>query len=158
MKIYLAGPDVFRPDAHEWAEAARATCRRYGFEPLTPLDHPETEAAKIFQNNIDLIRKAQIVIANLNSFRGAEPDSGTCFEMGYALALGKRVCGYVVKMESLRDTVNRFEGAEGERTVDNQGMAIEHFNLPVNLMLAVPAQIVEGGLEECLQAIRGRVS
>ncbi|MBA3033434.1 MAG: nucleoside 2-deoxyribosyltransferase [Gammaproteobacteria bacterium] len=158
MKVYLAGPDVFRPDVVEWAASARAICRRYGYEPLMPIDHGETEATKIYQANIDLIRKAQIVVANLNPFRGSEPDSGTCFEIGYALALGKKVSGYVSKLESLQSRVNRIEQADNERTVDGTGMAIENFNLPLNLMLAVPAQIVEGGLEECLKALRGHIS
>jgi nucleoside 2-deoxyribosyltransferase len=158
MKVYLAGPDVFRPDVAEWAASARTICRRYGYEPLMPIDHGETEAPKIYQANIDLIRKAQIVVANLNPFRGSEPDSGTCFEIGYALALGKKVSGYVSKLENLRSRVNRIEQADSERTVDGAGMAIENFNLPLNLMLAVPAQIVEGGLEDCLKALRGRLS
>lgn len=154
MKIYLAGPDVFRPDARQWAERARAACQRHGFEPLTPLDHDETEAAQIFQANIDLIRKAQIVVANLNPFRGTEPDSGTCFELGYALALDKKICGYVEHFETLRARVNRVEACDPARPRDNQGMAIEDFGLPLNLMLAVPARIVEGGLEDCLKHLR----
>lgn len=156
MKVYLAGPDVFRPDVAEWAEAARALCRRHGFEPLTPLDHDESEAPRIFQANIGLIARAQVVVANLNPFRGAEPDSGTCFEIGYALALGKEVCGYVARWESLRERVNRHEQAAAERMVDSRGLAIENFGLPLNLMLAVPARIVEGGLDECLQDLRCR--
>jgi hypothetical protein len=80
MKIYLAGPDVFRPDAESWANSARELCRQYGFEALTPLDHCETEPRKICEGNLELIRKAQMVVANLNPFRGAEPDSGTAFE------------------------------------------------------------------------------
>ena len=109
MKIYLAGPDVFRPDVRAWAESAREICRRYGFEPLLPIDHDETEAARIFQANIDLIRKAQVVVANLNPFRGAEPDSGTCFEVGYALALGKEVFGYMANLETVAQRVQRLE-------------------------------------------------
>ena len=31
MKVYLAGPDVFRPDVVEWAGSARAICRHYGY-------------------------------------------------------------------------------------------------------------------------------
>ncbi len=155
MKIYLAGPDVFRPDVLEWAESARDTCLRYGYDPLIPIDHGETLAPKIFQANLDLIRKAQIVVANLNPFRGAEPDSGTCFELGYALALDKKVAGYVDRMEPLLARVNRLEGAARDRVHDNQGMVIENFGLPLNLMMAVPAMIVEGGLEECLKQLRG---
>lgn len=155
MKIYLAGPDVFRPDVLEWAETARETCRRYGYEALIPVDHGETEAPRIFQANLDLIRKAQIVVANLNPFRGVEPDSGTCFELGYALALDKKVCGYVERMETHKARVHRIEGGDPESAHDKQGMAIENFGLPLNLMLAVPAMIVEGGLEDCLKQLRG---
>ena len=119
------------------------------------MENPETEAKAIYEANITLIRKAQIVVANLNPFRGAEPDSGTCFELGFAHALDKKVCGYVGRMESLFSRVNRIEGADLARTHDNQGMAIENFGLPLNLMLAVPAMIVEGGLEDCLKQLRG---
>lgn len=155
MKIYLAGPDVFRPDVLEWADSAREICRRYGYEALIPIDHGETIPDRIFQANLDLIRKARILVANLDPFRGAEPDSGTCFEMGYALAMDKKVCGYVERRENLQVRVNRIEGADLERAHDNRGMVIENFGLPLNLMLAVPAMIVEGGLEECLKKLRG---
>ena len=162
MKIYLAGPDVFRPDAADWAESARALCRQYGFEPLLPLDHAETTAAGIFQANLELIRKAQIVVANLDPFRGPEPDPGTAFELGYAHALGKKVCAYVSRLESSVQRVARAEGRDeplpeiGIATHDRDGLAIENFGLPCNLMLAVPAPIVEGGLEACLQSLRQR--
>lgn len=156
MKIYLAGPDVFRTDVDEWAETARAMCRRYGFEPLLPIDHGEIEPERIFQTNIDMIRKAQIVAANLDPFRGAEPDSGTSFELGYALALGKRVCGYVTRLDTVARRVEILERLHAGRLTDRNGMRIENFDLACNLMLAVPAHIVEGGLEACLQSIRSR--
>ena len=155
MKIYLAGPDVFRPDVLEWAESARETCRRYGYEAVIPIDHGETTPDRIFHANLDFIRKAQIIVANLNPFRGAEPDSGTCFEIGYALALDKKVCCYLERTETLQARVNRIEGGDPARPHDNRGMVIENFGLPLNLMLAVPALIVEGGLEDCLKQLRG---
>ncbi|MEW6163593.1 MAG: nucleoside 2-deoxyribosyltransferase [Pseudomonadota bacterium] len=155
VKVYLAGPDVFRPDVQAWAASARALCRRHGFEPLTPVDHDESEAPRIFQANLDLIRAADAVVANLDPFRGCEPDSGTCVEIGYALALGKKICGYIEHDETLRARVNRIENGDPARVRDNRGMTIENFGLPLNLMLAVPAMIVEGGLEECLEQLRG---
>jgi nucleoside 2-deoxyribosyltransferase len=164
MKIYLAGPDVFRPDVSVWAKSAREICRRYGFEPLLPIDHGETLPEKIFQANIDLIRKAQVVVANLDPFRGAEPDSGTCFELGYALALGKKVCGYMAHLETLAQRVERQEQRceppvrYGGKLTDRNGMVIEDFGLPCNLMLAMAGQIIEGDLEACLQSIRPRTA
>ena len=162
MKIYLAGPDIFRPDVETWAASCRELCRRYGFEPLLPIDHGETVPERIFQANLDMIRKAQIVAANLDPFRGAEPDSGTAFELGYALALGKKVCGYVTRLDTAARRVEIAEGrsippaAGGGRLSDCHGMCIQNFGLPCNLMLAVPTHIVEGGLEACLQSIRAR--
>ena len=163
MKIYLAGPDVFRRDALVWAESARETCRRHGFEPLLPFfDSDDADPAHIFQTNIGLIRKAQIVVANLDPFRGPEPDSGTAFELGYALALGKKVYGYVTRLDTVAQRVALAEGRgdspapDGDRLTDREGMAIENFNLPCNLMLAIPTRIVEGSLEACLQLIRAR--
>lgn len=162
MKIYLAGPDVFRPDVLEWADSVRELCRRYGFEPLLPVDHEETAPEKIFQANIDLIRKAQVVAANLDPFRGSEPDSGTAFELGYALALGKKIAGYVTSLETVAERVNKANygsqeaPAEGDLLKDFRGMVVENFGLPCNLMLSIPAHIVEGGLEACLKSLRAR--
>ena len=38
-KLYLAGPDVFRPDPLAHAEKQRALCAQYGFTPLHPVDN-----------------------------------------------------------------------------------------------------------------------
>ncbi|MCK9389197.1 MAG: nucleoside 2-deoxyribosyltransferase [Sulfuritalea sp.] len=160
MKIYLAGPDVFRPDVEAWANSARELCRQYGFEALTPLDHCETEPRQICEGNLELIRKAQMVVANLNPFRGAEPDSGTVFELGYGFALGKKVWGYVASGESLLERVSRLVGqtvVDGEpHPTDAQGLLIENFGLPLNLMLAMSTQIITGDLAACVAAIRPR--
>lgn len=157
MKLYIAGPDVFRPDAAQWAEDARALCRQAGHEALIPLDGVETTAAGIYHANIDQIRVADAVLANLNPFRGCEPDSGTCVEVGFALALGKPVLGYIALMETTLERVRRLQGTgsvQGDsRPVDRDGLHIENFGLPLNLMLAVPVRIVAGGLAEALAAL-----
>lgn len=154
MKIYLAGPDVFRPDALSWAENARAFLAQHGHQALIPSDNDETTAEGIFRANLALITEADALIANLNPFRGLEPDSGTCFEVGCAIALGKRVIGYV---SDARPTVDKlaeqFGGSLGRadgRPVDPDGMFIEDFGLPLNLMLGVSCEIVEGCLEQAL--------
>jgi nucleoside 2-deoxyribosyltransferase len=154
MKIYLAGPDVFRPDALAWGDKARRLCASHGHQALLPLDGVETTAAGIYQANIAQIRAADAVIANLNPFRGCEPDSGTCFEVGFAVALGKPVMGYVDRMETTVERVARLEGRRLDQPtpVDRHGMHVENFGLPLNLMLAVPLGLVIGGLESALGA------
>ncbi len=39
MKVYLAGPDVFLPDAVEIGRQKAAICARYGLIGLYPLDN-----------------------------------------------------------------------------------------------------------------------
>lgn len=157
MKLYLAGPDVFRSDAAQWAERARTLCLEAGHEALVPLDGVETTAAGIYRANIGQIRAADAVLANLNAFRGCEPDSGTCVEVGYALALGKPVIAYLSPLETTVERVRRIQGgvtqAQDGRPVDREGLHVEDFGLPLNLMLAVPVRVVAGGLAEALAAL-----
>lgn len=157
MKLYLAGPDVFRQDATAWAETARRQAAAAGHQALIPLDGIETTASGIYHANFALIRAADAVLANLNPFRGAEPDSGTCVEVGYALALGKPVFGYLASGETTTQRVARLTGMPLEtvdgRPVDADGLYVEDFGLPLNLMLAVPLKIVLGGLPEALAAL-----
>ena len=50
---------------------------------------PEEIARHIYVSNVDLIRNCDAVLANMTPFRGdIEPDSGTVFEVGMAIAMG----------------------------------------------------------------------
>lgn len=153
--VYLAGPDVFYPEAAQRAERHKALCRLYEFEPLHPFDQPVLTSKRIFQTNVELIRRADAVIANLNPFRGPEIDSGTAFEVGFATALGKTVVGYVSLGESLRQRVERLHGpltpgADGNSWHDREGNLVEDFGHPVNLMQAEACSIVFGDIEDAL--------
>lgn len=157
-KLYLAGPDVFRPDAAAWAAQAVARCHECGHRAMAPLDAAGATAGDIYRNNLRLIAEADVVLANLNPFRGDEPDSGTCVEIGYALALGKPVIGYADDLRPLRERLGASRpGADG-RCRDGAGNAVEDFGLPLNLMLAVPLQLVQGGIEVALAALERSTS
>ena len=154
--VYLAGPDVFLPEAGSHASEQKALCREHGFEPRHPLDQTELSSPGIFRTNVSLIRNADAVVANLNPFRGAEVDSGTAFEIGFAAALGKPVVGYVSQPENLMQRVERLHGelafdAAAETWRDKDGNLVENFGHTVNLMLAESCTaIVVGGLEQAL--------
>jgi nucleoside 2-deoxyribosyltransferase len=165
VKIYLAGFDVFYPDAVERAEGMKALCARYGFEGRFPADvsidptglTPAELAAAIFRRDAELVRECDIVAANLYPFRGAEPDSGTCFELGLAYGLGKTLYGYApggTMAERISEHHAPVTTTEDGRTVDSTGMTVENFGSPINLMISVPSTIVVGGLEDCLKRIR----
>jgi nucleoside 2-deoxyribosyltransferase len=137
-RVYLAGFDVFRSGAIEHGRYLKALCDAHGLEGLYPFDNevtqglpPRETAALICNANIKMITGCDAVLANLNVFRGAEPDSGTAFEVGMAVALAKPVWAYFDDLGSLREQVEH--DAAG---FDAQGFQVEDFQLPKNLMLA----------------------
>ncbi|MVW78680.1 nucleoside 2-deoxyribosyltransferase [Bordetella sp. 02P26C-1] len=158
--IYLAGFDVFRQDAVAHGEALKQLCLRYGFEGWYPLDNSAPEhlsgralAQWIYEANVDLIRRADLVMANMNPFRGHEPDSGTAFEVGYAIALDKPVFVYLDEAQSLVQRIAVDQRDDPPRHVDAAGYAVEDFGLNLNLMLACSATVVVGDAEQCLVRI-----
>lgn len=160
--IYLAGFDVFRPDARQWGATLKALCNKYGFEGLYPLDNnaPKTLAGPdlalwIYRANIALIQQADMVLANVNVFRGAEPDSGTAFEMGYATALAKPVWAYTNEARPLIKQVPAIRQPGGANYTDTQGYTVEDFGLNLNLMLACSAHVIIGSVEDALAEMSG---
>lgn len=149
-KVYLAGPDVFLPDPGAAAASMKAVCASVGLEGVFPLDAelrrqpdepPAVFGARIRAANLNLIRTAHGVIANVSPFRGPCADDGTAYEMGFAAALGLPVFAWSADVRSLLErTKSRLilTGSDGEWR-DGDGMLVEEFGLPVNLMLVDPA-------------------
>jgi nucleoside 2-deoxyribosyltransferase len=142
MKIYLAGPDVFLPDALTIGQRKVAICARYGLIGLYPLDVPidrnaESASAAIFKNNEAMMDSSEVIIANLTPFRGAGADPGTVYELGYMAGRQKVCLGYSndprVYAERVRDftAVTSHDG----RLVDCDGLTVEDFGLTDNLMM-----------------------
>ncbi|MDX2493514.1 MAG: nucleoside 2-deoxyribosyltransferase, partial [Desulfuromusa sp.] len=134
-KIYLAGPDVFEPNAVEMGDKLKQLAEEYGFIGLFPLDNaipvkrtPHETARAIRDANIKLIESADIVMANLNPFRGVEPDSGTVFEVGYAAALKKDIYCYAADCREMIERVRDKQQLSADATLCQEGKTIEDFN------------------------------
>jgi nucleoside 2-deoxyribosyltransferase len=141
-KLYLAGPDVFLPDAAQVGEAKLALCRRYGFEGLFPLDNEVPPAGSkpgqglaIYRANVDLMSKADAVVANLTPFRGPSADAGTVFEVGFFAGRGKPIFAYSGDERRFADRTRSTHALTQDAAFDLEGLAIEDFDLPDNLML-----------------------
>lgn len=143
-KIYLAGPEVFWPDAREIGLRKKMLCEQNGFIGLYPLDHDFSQIAgekiddKIFGGNIALMRDADAGVFNLSPFRGVNADAGTAFELGFFTALGKPVFAYSAHPQNFFERVSAAFGlrsaARGEYC-DADGLLIENFDNSDNLML-----------------------
>ncbi|MFC0340797.1 nucleoside 2-deoxyribosyltransferase [Paracoccus niistensis] len=148
-RVYLAGPEVFLPDALEVLKEKADLARAAGFEPVTPLDNeslptgsPFDQGLAIYRANVRLMNSCDLIIANLTPFRGVGADPGTAFEVGYMAARGARIAAYTNRamphFERIRD-----EHYQGQITQDPageyrgpDGLALENFDMFDNLMLA----------------------
>ena len=142
MKVYLAGPDVFLPDAVEFGRRKVDLCARYGLTGLYPLDNKIDLAAadaslQIFRGNEAMMNEADAIIANLTPFRGPSADTGTVYELGYMAAGGKLCLGYSNDPVPYVDRVKRFGTVEpyGDHLIDAEKLTVENFGLADNLMM-----------------------
>lgn len=148
MRVYLAGPEVFLPDAAAILAAKADLARGHGFDPVTPLDNELPAAAdrlalgmSIYRANVALMDGCNAIVANLTPFRGIGADPGTCFELGYMTARGARIAAYS------NDPRGHFErlqtgfyggAARPDRTGEHRGpdgLSLENFDMFDNLML-----------------------
>jgi nucleoside 2-deoxyribosyltransferase len=143
MKVYLAGPDVFLPDAVEIGRRKTEICARHGLTGLYPLDNAVDLVAAgaslaIFKGNEAMMDAADAIIANLTPFRGPSADAGTVYELGYMAGRGKLLFAYCNDPAVYADRAARFgkvTKSAGGHLIDADGLAVEDFGLPDNLMM-----------------------
>ncbi|MCU7940246.1 MAG: nucleoside 2-deoxyribosyltransferase [gamma proteobacterium symbiont of Bathyaustriella thionipta] len=136
LTVYLACPDVFYPDSKERRDKLLKLCNDNGFIGVYPGDNDIDPpiATTIREANIEMIKNADCILANLSPFRGFEPDSGTAFEVGFATALGKIVVGYSSDTRAMIERLKEYQSLSGEQVTDKDGLLVENFGLPNNLM------------------------
>jgi nucleoside 2-deoxyribosyltransferase len=81
MKLYFAGP-LFTAAERDWNVALAGALRDAGHEVFLPQEQePGKDAPGIFSTDVGGIDWADALVAIMD---GADPDSGTCWEVGYA--------------------------------------------------------------------------
>jgi len=172
-KIYLAGPEVFLPNAIEVLNSMKKICEKYNFVGMSPMDAdlsiakgkellPMEIADLIFINNTRFIEECEYVVANCSSFRGPLVDDGTSWEIGYAFGLRKVIFGYLPEKLTLVDNViNRIETKihSSGHPIDSDGYLVnENFGNSINLMLEFSilssgGSLVVGDFEKCMKNV-----
>lgn len=90
MKIYLAGP-LFTFAEQKFNSELRDYLEELGYEVYLPQEEcKDPSSHEIFMKCVHGVTISDAVLAVLD---GADADSGTCWEVGYAYATGKPVIG-----------------------------------------------------------------
>jgi nucleoside 2-deoxyribosyltransferase len=152
IKVYLAGPEVFLPNAREQLDIKIALTRGAGLIPVSPGDFvvPPQPSKRQFGHAISeidekMMDSADAIIANLTPYHGVSADTGTCYELGYMCAQGKLAYAYTNVAASMRErTVAHYRGDvavdPAGRLRGSDGMAVEDVDMADNLMM-------QGGVE-----------
>lgn len=92
MKIYLAGP-LFSTAERDFNSRLAFLLRGMGHEVFLPQEHEVQQGSPlaIFIADRGGIDWCEVIVANLD---GPDPDSGTCWELGYAYAKKKLSLAY----------------------------------------------------------------
>lgn len=148
MRIYLAGPDVFLPDAAILAQQKKEICARHGAMGVFPTDPIQDAAAdaaterwlEIYLRNEAHIRSCDALVANLTPFRGPSADAGTVYELGFMRALGRPVCGYANSTGDFAERTRAILGTAARQDsagiwADAEGLHLEDFGRQDNLMI-----------------------
>ena len=90
--VYLAGSDIFRSDAETFTQCQIEICEKYNLEALHAVnnytdigltDKTNKAVINLYESNMYQMLEADVICANMNQFRGSEPESGTCFVTGF---------------------------------------------------------------------------
>ena len=144
MKLYFAGP-LFTTPERTWNAEVVAALRAGGHEIFLPQEQePGKDAAGIFATDVGGIDWADGLVAIMD---GADPDSGTCWEVGYAYGCKKPV---VLVRTDFRDLA-------GKAGTYNPMMA-ESATVRLDLAAASTTEVIAAILDALSKIDRGRAA
>ena len=160
VHVYLAGPDVFYPDAIQIGDNNKKLLVQLGMIGHFPFDNiidpeifknPKLAAQTIAENNEKIMKdicsegRVGVILANMNPWHGPSTDVGTSFEIGFMSALSHFknviIIGYSEDTRKFEDRVTQ-DHYKGNVTTDEKGRVwgsdgkeVEKFGCADNLML-----------------------
>ena len=157
-RIYVAGPVCFFPRGYEIWTARRREAQYYGFTVTLPNDNklpqadtPEQRAYYILKNCRDSINLSTGIIADLENFRGGEPDGGTIYEIGLAYGHDCKCYAFTRDKRPMGVKYNAGTYVPGA-ILDYKGRKLPHIRLPFGVCVMGACKVVEGTFTDALKA------
>lgn len=156
--LYIAGPECFYQNGYELWWAQRKLAEYYGIPVVLPTSTPlkldnddlALNAKEIFDDLIDQVKKTTAIIADLEFFRGSEPDGGTIFEMGWIWQKGGRVYGYTRDKRSMAEK-NQAAYLSNGIIIDQDGRELPYSSLPFAPSIMASGKVIEGDFKDALK-------
>jgi nucleoside 2-deoxyribosyltransferase len=133
MKLYFAGP-LFTTPERTWNAEVTAALRAAGHEVFLPQEQePSKDRAGIFATDVGGIDWADGLVAIMD---GPDPDSGTCWEVGYAFGLKKWIV-------LVRTDIRALAGSDGDYNSMLIGAATIRIDMPAASTVEVNARLLD---------------
>jgi len=143
MKVYFAGP-LFTTPERTWNAEVTAALRAAGHDVFLPQEQePGKDRAGIFATDVGGIDWADGLVAIMD---GPDPDSGTCWEDGYAFGLKKWIV-------LVRTDIRALAGSAG----DYNTMLIEAATIRIDMPAASTIQVIARILDALARIEAGSV-
>ncbi len=159
--VYVSSSERDYTGIEKKYEEMRRVLDRYGYDAIFPTDPApgvedvETDdiyekAYNIFDRYTQHVRNCDIILLDLNDYRGGfEPNSDVSFEAGYSFELAKKQFGF---MDDIGPMVDRIPNIRTETdTRDFNGMNVEDFEAPLNLMFGASVKLLDGDFEDIVR-------
>lgn len=155
-KVYFAGPQSHYPTwgIRELA-AQKAIAEAWGVSTSRPGDQlepdvssitdPNAKADAIFADIVSKMNASDYIIADVEFFRGTQPDDGTAFDLGMAYARNLKSYSY---FRDKRTNLFKNQSAVLDPTtgtvLDPQGRVLPEEDSAVNLMISCSSKVLQG--------------
>ncbi len=153
LRMFITGPQKYYPNGLKELKMMKAYAEMYGFEVINDFSYIENGFRDYEHIDRNFLDDCDVVVADVNPFRGGEPESGTVFDMGVAYSKSKKIYSHV---KDLRNVVHKYPYAyfdEEGNIIDEMGLIFRAGPTPGNLMYMVPSKMIEGGFIECVKAL-----
>lgn len=156
--LYIAGPECFYRNGYELWWAQRKLAEYHGLHVVLPTsthlklddDDARMNAKEIFDDLVVQIDHTTAIIADLEIFRGCEPDGGTVFELGWVWSRYGRLYGYSRDLRPMA-VKNQQTKLVGGRLLDQNGWPHPYGDLPFCPSIVGSTKIIEGGFPDALR-------
>ncbi|MGV8026193.1 MAG: nucleoside 2-deoxyribosyltransferase [Anaerolineaceae bacterium] len=153
LRLYISGPQKYYPNGLKELKMMKGYAEMHGFEVINDFSYLENGYKDFEHIDRNYLDNCDIVIADVNPFRGGEPESGTVFDMGVAFAKKKRLYSYV---RDIRNVIHKYPIGhydEEGRIIDEYGYSFGDGQTPGNLMYMIPSKMIEGSFIECIKIL-----
>lgn len=156
--LYIAGPECFYQNGYELWWAQRKLAEYYGIPVVLPTSTKlelnncdvHLNAREIFEDLILQVKKTTAIIADLDFFRGSEPDGGTIFEMGWIWSKKGRIYGYTRDMRPMASK-NQNAILLNEKLHDDMHRPFPYGDLPFCPSVVASSKLIEGDFHDALK-------